>query len=158
MKDFKAKKKNIKDYKNKNAYLDAVYRNNKKLIDSVIPSGKGYGKSSRSLFKKWVKEVADDNKVNIKKALRIVARKRAFTPKEEQASINFYKELRKNKETLTELRRMSAWNKKIKDTAFVYKGSDGKYYYYQYGNILIRKKKSPEDDAEGFTLSTVEEN
>ena len=112
MKNFKARKKYIKDYKSKEHYLDAVYRNNKEIIDATIPKGPD-GASSKTRFKQIVKARMKNDHLSLKDAIKRVANSRIFTSHEEANSENFYKFLKKNKESYKEFRKMNAWNKKV---------------------------------------------
>ena len=49
-----------KQYKNTNAWLDAVYRNNKQVIDKALQSTRW--SSSKKIFKEWIRAyIAEGN-------------------------------------------------------------------------------------------------
>ena len=83
--DFKAKFKKS-HYKSDRTYLEAVYQNNKQIIDSAFQDR---GKP-KVLFKQQVLEHVEQGKT-LKEAIQTVGRTRDFTTAKEQFHANFYK-------------------------------------------------------------------
>lgn len=85
MKTLAAKKKKGA-YKNTDAWLEAIYRNNKATIESALQGTKiGAKKTFKNIFKELVKEG-----VTPVKAINTIARSTLFTSREERLKQNFY--------------------------------------------------------------------
>lgn len=99
MKTFKAAK-NKSAYKNTDAWIDAVYRNNKQVIDAELSFGK---KSGRTIFKQMIKEHMDEG-LSPTKAVKTVARSTLFTSTKERITNNFYEGLKNDKDAYKNFR------------------------------------------------------
>lgn len=87
MKTFKAKH-NKGFYKNTNSWIDAVYRNNKAIIDTKLANT---GKP-KATFKQMVKEYISEG-MTPTKAVSTIARSTLFTPEVVRIKNNFYQGL-----------------------------------------------------------------
>ena len=105
----RAKKAKYK-YKNTDAWLNAVYRNNKTLIDEKLPAGPG--QSSKATFKQWVNAYRAEGNSPVK-ALRTLSKSEIFTDRATRLKENFLKSLKQDKEAWQTFRRAVGWNKKI---------------------------------------------
>lgn len=85
-------RKRRREYKNEDAYIDAVYRNNRDFIDSRIVNNTSV--SNKTLFKRQVKQYLNETnsktgkKYNISEAIDRVKRSRLITTKQEQGLHN----------------------------------------------------------------------
>lgn len=134
-------------YKSLDSYLNAVYKNNKDLIDSKIPSGNKTTQSSKTRFKQAVKEYMEEGK-RVNQALDSLQRSRIFTSEREHYENNVLKALKSEKELFNKFRKLSGWKEKIDKTKLNYVESDDKSTLYKYdslnnGIIFIRFSKSP---------------
>lgn len=130
-------------YKSDKAYIDAVYRANKDIIDVTLDTAfttgrRAFGarvrimKTDKNLRKKL------GRKPTTKEAIDYLARTEYFTPIEKRAEENALKGLRGYKEELKEIRRRTGWNEKLKSEnigfdedseLFFYEGSKGRVYF-----------------------------
>lgn len=119
-------KQNKGKYKNTNAWLDAVYRNNKQLIDtSLITTGRT---SSKSVFKQLVKEYMEEG-MSPTKAVNTLAKTTIFTPEVERLKSNAFKGLKGDKDAYKTFRKLVGWREKIDDSKMVYDASQHVYVY-----------------------------
>lgn len=134
----RAKKAKYK-YKNTNAWLNAVYRNNKTLIDEKLPAGPG--QSSKATFKQWVNAYRAEGNSPVK-ALRILSRSEIFTERSVRLKENFLKSLKQDKEAFKKFREKIGWKTKITPDNLYY---DYKLQAYEYkgSNVIVRRKPSP---------------
>lgn len=139
MNNFKAKKAKNK-YKSTDAWLNAVYRNNKAVIDKEL-SGTKVG--PKGTFKKIVREYMETG-LSPTKAVSALARSTTFTPKTERMRNNLWSGLKGDKAAYKEFRELT--KEKGKYTKFdrdqlVYDKSQKLYIYG--GVITISFKNSP---------------
>jgi uncharacterized protein (DUF4415 family) len=145
-------------YKSLNSYLDAVYKKNKTVIDSKIPSGSGKNQSSKTRFKRAVKEYMEEGKT-ANQALDALQKSRVFTSVREHYENNILKTIREDKDLFKKFRKMSGWNEKINPANMEYVESDDKITIYRYrspnGSIVyIKVGKSPTAGM-GATISLI---
>lgn len=101
MKTFKAKKAKNK-YKNTDAWLNAVYRNNKAIIDKEL----SFAGKPKTVFKKMVQEYVDEG-MSPKKAVSTIAKSTLFTSEKERLQSNFYEGLKGDKDAYKEFRELT---------------------------------------------------
>ena len=80
-------------YKNDDAYIDAIYRKNKEIIDRKL-SDVGTGRP-KALFKTLVKEYIEEGKTP-RQSASIVGRSELFVPRAERLGSNAFSALRKD--------------------------------------------------------------
>lgn len=139
MKTFKAKKAKNK-YKNTDAWLNAIYRNNKDVIDKELGGTK---LGAKRTFKKIVQEYMAEG-LTPTKAVNALARSTTFTPKAERMLNNVWSGLKGDKAAYKEFRELT--KEKGKYTKFdrdkmVWDKSQSLYVYA--GVITISFKNSP---------------
>lgn len=139
MNNFKAKKAKNK-YKSTDAWLNAVYRNNKAVIDRELSGTK---QGPKGTFKKIVQEYMQEG-LTPTKAVSALARSTTFTPKTERMKTNFWSGIKGDKAAYKEFRELT--KEKGKYTKFdrdqlVYDKSQKLYIYG--GAITISFKNSP---------------
>ena len=138
----RAKKAKYK-YKNTNAWLNAVYRNNKALIDEKLPAGPG--QSSKATFKQWVNAYRAEGKSPVK-ALRTLSQSEIFTDRATRLKENFLKSLKQDKEAWKTFRRAVGWNKKITIDKLTYDYSEHSYKYED-ANVVVYRDPSPKGSS-----------
>lgn len=138
--------KNRGKYVSDKAYIDAVYRANKEVIDlsldTAFTSGRrAFGANVRAI--KYDKNLQSKlgkraSQITTKEAVDYLSRTRIFTSLEEQASENALKGLKGHKEELKQIRRMTGWHDKLKsenigfdenNEMLYYQGSKGRVYF-----------------------------
>lgn len=134
----RAKKAKYK-YKNTDAWLNAVYRNNKALIDEKLPAGPG--QSSKATFKQWVNAYRAEGKSPVK-ALRTLSKSEIFTDRATRLKENFLKSLKQDKEAWQTFRRAVGWNKKITIDKLTYDYSEHSYKYED-TDVVVYRNPSP---------------
>lgn len=132
-------KKNKGKYKNTNAWLDAVYRNNKGFIDSKIQVTNPKANKKR-VFKQLVQEYIDEG-LSPTKALNTLSRSTIFREEYERFRENVYKGISQDKLAFKQFRQLVGWKKKIDISLFDY-DEDEKVYVYD-NRITISFKNSP---------------
>lgn len=145
----RAKKAKYK-YKNTNAWLDAVYRNNKTLIDEKLPAGPG--QSSKATFKQWVNAYRAEGKSPVK-ALRTLSKSEIFTDRATRLKENFLKSLKQDKEAWQTFRRAVGWNKKITIDKLTYDYSEHSYKYEDTDIVVYRKPSPKGSSSAAFNIS-----
>lgn len=138
LKALKAKSK----YKNTEAWLDAVYRNNKEYIDSkiIVTSTR---ESKKAIFKRMVGEYMEEG-LSPTKALKTVSKSSVFVPYKERAVSNAYTALKADKlayQQFRELTKSGGKYTKIDMGKFVW-DPDQKVYVYD-NEVIIRFDNSP---------------
>lgn len=137
MKTFKAKH-NKGFYKSTDKWLDAIYRNNKNIIDKELAFA---GKPKR-VFKQMVKEYMDEG-LSPTKAVNTIARSTLFTSESERLRNNAYEALKGEKEAYKAFRELT--KEKGKYTKFdqekLHWNKDDKVYTYN--NVIISFQNSP---------------
>lgn len=134
LKALKAKSK----YKNENAWLDAVYRKNKNLIDFSFPERGGL--SSKKLFKMQVKQYKEleNGRYSTYKSVQLVAKSSSFTSKDERLfQENLFKGLASNTRASQRFEKLSG--EKIKNVSIKdlkYEGSG----QYSYKGVIIETR------------------
>lgn len=139
MTTFKAKNKKSK-YKNTDSWLDAVYRNNKAVIDAELS---GSRKSPKAVFKRAVYEYIEQG-LSPTKAVKTLARSTKFTPKAERLQNNMWSGLTADRDAYQQFRELT--KKKGRYTKFdrdklVWDATD-KVYIYD-GSVIISYDNSP---------------
>lgn len=127
-------------YKNTSTWLDAVYRNNKQVIDSAIRSPDPK-MSKKSQFKQLVKEYMDEG-LSPTKALNTLARTETFTPEAERLRSNAIKGLKRDKAAAEAFRRAKGWNEKFDESKMKYDKENHIYVYDE--RVTISFRQSPE--------------
>lgn len=145
----RAKKAKYK-YKNTNAWLDAVYRNNKTLIDEKLPAGPG--QSSKATFKQWVNAYRAEGNSPVK-ALRILSKSEIFTDRATRLKENFLKSLKQDKEAWQTFRRAVGWNKKITIDKLTYDYSEHSYKYEDTDVVVYRNPSPKGSSSAAFNIS-----
>ena len=129
-----------KFYKNENAWLNAVYRKNKELIDFSYPAIGG--KSSKQMFKNTVKAYKSKGKTTYQ-AVQLTTHTSAFTSGNPETSVklfqeNIYKGIfssTTSRNKFLKLLKKEGFNEKdITPQNFRYHKKDK---VYTYGNIMI---------------------
>lgn len=131
-------KRSKSSYKNTNAWLDAVYRNNKSYIDSKLVATSPRS-SPKTIFKQLVREYQDEG-FSPTRAVNILSKSTIFTPERERLISNAWSGLRGDKEAFKEFRRLAGWKTKIRPELLKW---DKVNKVYTYNNITIRFDKSP---------------
>lgn len=123
----KLQAKKIKSkYKNTNAWLDAVYRNNKDIIDnSLIVTGKT---SAKKVFKQLVNEYISEG-MSPTKAVKTLSKTTIFTPEVERLKSNAFKGLKGDKAAMKQFRKAIGWHEKIDEAKMTYDASQHIYVY-----------------------------
>lgn len=170
------KVKRVSKYKDINAYLDALYRKNKTLIDNNISpewvaAHKG---SSKRAFKELIKDrmswlnYKTGKKFTLAQAIKAMENSKAFNKTWTEKDVkykNFQQLLKKNKDVYKEFKkrlrdergRFKKYN--ARDLKFLgyYEASDGNSAVYQFGDLIIFEKKSPDKNT-GATISSMSES
>lgn len=123
-------RKNKKDYKNLDAYLNAVWNNNKEYLNEHIESF-GSTKSKRAIWKREVKAYIK-NGMNVKQAIDTFNKTSAIVTDEErwgETRLSVMKEVDKNK--FDEFRRKVGWKHKLDSSNFV------EVSHYSNKNVLV---------------------
>ena len=127
-------------YKNTDKWLDAVYRNNKTLIDEKLKDVSVPKLSKRTIFKDIVKEYTEQGLSPVK-ALNKASNSEIFTSKTERLHSNAFSALKADKDaykTFRELTKEHGRFTKMDETKL--KWENGVYIY---GNIMISFQNSP---------------
>ena len=137
MKTFKAAH-NKGFYKNTDAWIDAVYRNNKAIIDEKL----AFAGKPKSTFKQMVKEYVSEG-LSPTKAVSTIARSTLFTPEVERLKNNFYEGLKGDKEAYQTFRELTKERGKYSkfDPNRLKWDKDDKVYVY--GNVIVSFQNSP---------------
>ena len=127
-------------YKNTNAWLDAIYRNNKQLIDNTLVTTEGT--SAKTVFKRLVKENINEGNSPIK-AVNKLAKSTVFTSTRDRLVDNAYQGIVGDKEAYKAFRNLTKENgrfTKIDRDKFNY---DKDTNSYTYDNVRISFRNSP---------------
>ena len=132
--------KNKSKYKNTSTWLDAVYRNNKELIDSKLETTGNTSK--KQVFKKLVNEYMSEG-FSPTQAVKKLEKSTVFTDVKDRLKQNAYTAIKSDKEAYKEFRELTK-NKgrysKVELDKFQYDKDTGNYIY---GNIMISFSNSP---------------
>ena len=132
--------KNKSKYKNTSTWLDAVYRNNKELIDSKVETTGNTSK--KQVFKKLVSEYMAEG-FSPTQAVKKLEKSTVFTDVKDRLKQNAYTAIKSDKEAYKEFRELTK-NKgrysKVELDKFQY---DKDTNSYTYGNIMISFNNSP---------------
>ena len=132
--------KNKSKYKNTSTWLDAVYRNNKELIDSKVETTGNTSK--RQVFKKLVNEYIEEG-YSPTQAVKKLEKSTIFTDVKDRLKQNAYTAIKNDKEAYKEFRELTK-NKgrysKVELDKFQYDKDTGNYIYE---NIAISFSNSP---------------
>lgn len=143
MKNFKAKH-NKKYYKDVDAWLNAVYRNNKETIMSGLADESGVPrKNTKATFKAMVKEFMKEG-LSPTKAVKTIARSTLFTSDAERIRLNAYGSLTKDKSVYKAFREYTKEKgryTKFDEGKMVWDKSQGIYIYNN--RVTIDFKNSP---------------
>lgn len=142
MKDFKAIHKRSY-YKDDNAYLDAVYRNNKAIIDEAY-QGIIRGKSAKSIFKESINGYITEDGYSLSKSLKVLARSTTFTTNKERLTNNFYSGLVADKEAYKLFRELTKEHGRYSkfDTEQLRYNKEENVYVYN-DKVIISFENSP---------------
>lgn len=138
MKTFKAKK-NKGAYKNTDRWIDAVYRNNKAVIDKEL----SFAGNPKRVFKQMVKENIAEG-LTPTKAVSTIARSTLFTNEKERLRENMLSGLRSDKGAFRAFRELTKERGRYAkfDPAKLHWDATDKVYLYG-GNVIISFQNSP---------------
>lgn len=138
MKTFKAKK-NKSAYKNTESWLDAVYRNNKDVINREL----AFAGNPKKVFKQMVKENMTEG-MSPTKAVSTVARSTLFTPETERLRNNMLSGLRGDRDAFKAFKELTKEHGRYTkfDPNKLHWDSTEKVYIYG-GSIVISFQNSP---------------
>lgn len=137
MKTFKAKH-NKSFYKNTDAWLNAVYRNNKTTIDKEL----SWAGSPKRVFKQMVGEYINEG-LTPTKAVSTIAKSTLFTTTSERLRTNAYQALKTDKAAYKAFRELTKEKGKytaFDESKFTWNKSEG---VYTYGKVVISFQNSP---------------
>lgn len=139
-------------YKSLDKYLDAIYRQNKELIDRRVLNEedlklatnreKLMRQSKKKIFKDFVKDYMEEGNT-VDQALKKLSNSRTFLDYEDLAKDNMLDALKRDKEAYKRFREATKYKgryTKIEMDKFNYIGNDE----YSYGNVVVSFKHSPE--------------
>ena len=132
-------------YKSTSTWLDAVYRNNKELIDESIEQPTNKNISKKKVFKQLVQEYEDEG-YTAKQALKKLSGSTRFTSTVERLQYNAYEGLIDDQEAYREFRELTKVKgkyQKIRLDKFVYDKSSHSYIYDD--RVRISYQNSPEE-------------
>ena len=160
-------KKDKGRYKSTSHWLDAVYRNNKELIDNKLKDVKTTNK--RRVFKNLVLEQSGIrfkgsltnkelnfqlNKVkNPTKALKKLSRSDVFSSYKERAQENAYKALKEYK-AINKIRQLSGEKGKFDPSKLEWNRKENAY---RYGDVFVSFVLSPPDDENVIKIEKIAE-
>lgn len=138
MKTFKAKK-NKGSYKSTEHWIDAVYRNNKAVIDKEL----SFAGNPKKVFKQMVKENIAEG-MSPTKAVSTIARSTLFTPETERLRNNMLAGLRSDKGAFRAFRELTKEHGRYSkfDPNKLHWDSTDKVYIYA-GSVIISFQNSP---------------
>lgn len=162
-------KKRLKDYKNLDTYLDAVYNNNKGYLNIHIEDFEDQ-KSKKNLFKNQVKELLNDinpdtgKKFTVNQAIDYIQRSEFVRKKGErgfETALTTMKE--QDPDAYKDLRVALGWKQKISSENSSYVGTEDNFQIYRYrknnGEVVYVKIKLSPPSAEGsFDVEVVNES
>ena len=170
------KVKRVSKYKDINAYLDALYRKNKTLIDNNLSPEwiAAYRGSPKRAFKKLIKERMEwfnyktGKNFTLSQAIKAMENSKAFNKtwtRKDVAYQNFQQLVKKDKNVYKEFKkrlrdergRFKKYN--AKDLKFLgyYESAEGNSAVYQFGDLIIFEKKSPDKNT-GASISSLTES
>ena len=138
MRTFKAKK-NKGAYKSTDHWIDAVYRNNKTVINSEL----SFAGNPKKVFKQMVKENIAEG-MSPTKAVSTIARSTLFTPETERLRNNMLSGLRSDKGVFRAFRELTKEHGRYTkfDPNKLHWDSTDKVYVYG-GSLIISFQNSP---------------
>lgn len=129
-------RKGKRNYKTDKGWLDAVYRNNKELINDKL---KFVGEKNKGkVFRQLIDDIKKKNKVNTYKAVQIFGKSQTFA--KERFQENIYKALKNDKEVMKQFRKSIGWKNKVDISKFKW---NYKEQAYTYDNVVILVSQSP---------------
>lgn len=137
MTTFKAKKAKSR-YKNTDSWIDAVYRNNKEVIDNELSK---FG-SPKRVFKQIVREHMDEG-LSPTAAMKTIARSTLFTSEKERIRNNMMTALKEDRaayKAFRELTKEKGKYTKFDPSKLVWNKDD---HVYQYDDVVISFENSP---------------
>lgn len=138
MKTLKAKK-NKGAYKSTDSWIDAIYRNNKLIIDKEL----SFAGNPKKVFKQMVKENIAEG-MSPTKAVSTIARSTLFTSEAERLRNNMLSGLRSDRDAFKAFRELTKERGKYAkfDPNKLHWDSKDKVYIYG-GNVIISFQNSP---------------
>lgn len=137
MRTFKAKQPKSK-YKSTESWIDAVYRNNKVIIDGELASSG----NPRRVFKQIINEYMDEG-LSPTKAMQTLARSTIFTTDKERIQNNMWAGLKGDKEAyrlFRELTKERGRYTKFDESKLIW---DRSQHAYIYSGVMISFQNSP---------------
>lgn len=139
-------------YKTDKAYIDAVYRANKDVIDlsldtAFVSGRKAFGANVRAIkhdknLQRKLGKTAEQ--ITTKEAIDYLSKTRIFTSIEEQARENAFKGMKKFKDEVKEIRRLTGWKEKFKSENIGYdENVDMLFYQGRKGRVYFEFTNSP---------------
>jgi hypothetical protein len=141
MKNFNKANKPRSAYKDTNAWLNSVYKNNKEIIDEKLS---GRNVSPKTLFKRLVKEQIEQDKNTPTQALKTIARSRLFTEAKEMFREHAWSGLAEDPKAYKRFRELTKEKgryTKFDPNKLVWNKRDGVYVYND--EIVISFQNSP---------------
>lgn len=136
-------KRNKGYYKNTDAWLDAIYRNNKAVIDEAMSDVRGA--SARSAFKEHVKAYMEQG-LTPTKAVNTLSRTTIFTSKAERLRNNMYSALKQDKDAYQAFRNLTKEKGKYTEVDFSqFKWDEDQHMYIYKGQVGIDFRNSPQE-------------
>ena len=132
-------KKSKSKYKNKDRWIDAVYRANKAFIDERLENLTNPKQSKKTVFKNLVNEYIDEGLAPVK-ALNTLSKTTIFTDVKDRLHSNVLTAL-KNENLDKEFRKLAGWKNKFDPDKLVW-DKDEKIYVYD-NKVKISFKNSP---------------
>lgn len=137
MKTFQAKQPKSK-YKSTQTWIEAVYRNNKTVIDKELAK---YG-APKKVFKQIIKEHIEEG-LSPTKAMQALARSTIFTPEKERLQSNMWAGLKGDKAAYKLFRELTKEKGKYVKFDPNKLAWDKSEHVYKYGNVVISFQNSP---------------
>lgn len=136
-------KRNKGYYKNTDAWLDAVYRNNKAKIDEAMADVRGM--SARVAFKEHVKAYMEEG-LTARKAVNALSRSTVFTSTAERLRNNMYSALKQDTDAYKAFRNLTRENGRYTEIDFnEFKWDKDQHMYIYKGQVGINFKNSPQE-------------
>lgn len=129
-------------YKSTDSWLDAIYRNNKVIIDEKVRSTAGLSK--KSVFKRLVKEQMEQGS-SATRAVNVIERSTIFTSVKERLQANLYSGLKGDQQAYRDFRELTKEKgkyAKFDPNLLTYDYKDKAYYYGD--KVKISFENSPQ--------------
>lgn len=128
-------------YKSTDAWINAVYRNNKSVIDEKLGINEYTRITTQTLFRNMVKEYIR-NGYSPTRAVDLLSRTTIFTPRAERLANNALQGLRGDPDAFHQFRKLTGWKKKVDPSLFRW-DKEQKLYIYGETGITVSFKNSP---------------